>query len=183
MDHQSQGAPEPEAGKVLQPVSGGGANVAIRLTESGGARKRGRRLTRGTPKGKRIPPLPLEWTELTRDRAEKLATLPRGRLDEFTWAAISGLVASAPGTAHTIATLRESKTTFSLSLPQATDFAVTLVFLVLLSVAIFSKHNRLTSMQYLERHFGPDMHIPESKAAPGRIAQILSRLRRQHPLV
>jgi hypothetical protein len=112
---------------------------------------------------KRIPPKASAYTEFSRERALRLATLRRGPLDEFTWAALTGLGASLPSTAHSAAEIYAA-TTFSLSLPQSIDFGVTLIFFTLLMVAIFSRRNRgMTSVQYLEHHFGPDPEEPPRK--------------------
>lgn len=116
-----------------------------------------RQAVRGTggPEYKWIPPKVSPYTEFSRDRAEKLATLRRGRWDEFTWAAIGGFAASVPGTAHTVSNVIP-KQPFSLSLSESVDLAITLVFVVLLGVALFGRNRGQTSMEYLEEHFGTD---------------------------
>jgi hypothetical protein len=134
-------------------------------------RTRHRPILGGGPVSKRIPPKESQYTELTRERAEKLATLRRGRFDEFTWAAIGGLAASLPSTAHSYTEVR-TLAVFSLSLPQAVDFGVTLVFLTMVIVALVSRKRGMTSMQYLERHFGPDPDAPPRKVWFMRRAEI-----------
>jgi hypothetical protein len=111
---------------------------------------------------KLVPPKESQYTELTRDRAERLATLRRGWFDEFTWAAIGGLTASLPSSVHSFIDVR-ALANFSLSLPQATDFGVTLVFLTMTIVALISRKRGMTSMRYLESHFGPDPTLPPKK--------------------
>src|SRR5262249_39220188 len=86
---------------------------------------------------------------------EKLATLRRGKLDEFSWASITGLAASLPAMAHSWA-LVAARSEFSLHLPEFVDFGVTLVFLVLTAVALISGNRGPTSIQYLEAQFGAD---------------------------
>jgi hypothetical protein len=108
---------------------------------------------------KRVPPKPSTYTELSRDRAEKLATLPRGKFDEFTWAAVTGLLASLPSSIHSFVDLRQAAV-FSLSLPQSVDFGVSLIFVTLTIVALVSRGREQSSMEYLERHFGPDLDAP-----------------------
>src|SRR5262245_40781027 len=156
-----------DIGKSITPETGGGeresqhAPITAEITAT---KKRPRSATSGGGlMSKRIPPKASIYTELTRERAEKLATLRRGRLNEFTWASISGLAASIPSTTHSWAEVM-AKPEFSLSFPQAIDFAVSLIFLVLLTVALVSGQNRgLTSMQYLERHFGADPDAEPSR--------------------
>jgi hypothetical protein len=105
---------------------------------------------------KRIPPKASIYTELTRERAEKLATLRRGRFDEFMWASITGFVASIPSAIHS-GSLVMSRNASSIEFPEAIDFGITLIFAVLVAVASFSWKNRgLTSIEYLETHFGQD---------------------------
>ncbi len=153
-----EGAPDKASST---PQTGGGkpdfpSTPAI-MEERPTTRKRARMPSSGGgPMTKRIPPRASTYTELPRDRAEKLATLRRGPLDEFTWAAIGGLAASFPSAAHSYSVVMSRKE-FSLSLPEAVDFGVLLIFLVLAAVAFTSGRNRgQTSMQYLERHFGKD---------------------------
>ena len=121
------------------------------------AKKRPRAPARGGgPVSTRIPPKPSPYTELTRERAEKLATLRRGRFDEFTWAALTGLLATIPSTAHSLSVVF-SRNKFFLELSEAVDLGMMLIFVVLVAVAFMSGKNRgPTSMQYLERHFGKD---------------------------
>ena len=129
------------------------------------------------PMNKHIPPRPSVYTELPRDRAEKLATLRRGKLDEFTWAAMGGLAASLPRTASSIADVIAQKT-FSLSLPQFTDFVVTIIFLTLCGVAALSRNRGTTSMQYLDQHFGPDPDARSPKPWFSRLRKKLKVLRK-----
>src|SRR5262249_36839314 len=89
------------------------------------------------------------------------ATLRRGRFDEFTWAAISGFAASLPSTIHSIVVVR-ARPEFSLSLPEAVDFAVSLVFVVLLMVALF-RNRGPSAMEYLVRHYGEDRDAEPTK--------------------
>lgn len=116
----------------------------------------------GGPVSKLVPPKESQYTELTRDRAEKLATLRRGWFDEFTWASIGGLTASLPSTIHSYIGVRDLAL-FTLTLPQATDFGVTLVFLTMVVVALVSRKRGMTSMKYLESHFGPDPALPSKR--------------------
>lgn len=82
---------------------------------------------------------------ITVHEAQMLAELPRNNsrkpLDGATWAAIGGLTASLPSTAHSASDISWAAS-FSLSIDALTDFAVTLFFLTFLgAIAIF----RLTS--------------------------------------
>src|SRR5262245_29362695 len=96
----------PRAFKAANPLSGRSAS-----------------LHRPAPASKFIRPKVSPYTEFSRDRAEKLATLRRGKVDEFTWAAIGGFLASVPGTAHSIVDVHGAGN-FSLSFSQFVDFAV-----------------------------------------------------------
>lgn len=109
----------------------------------------------GGPMNRRITPKESQYTELTRDRAEKLATLRRGRFDEVTWAAFTGFAASLPSAIHSLMEVVD-KPVFSLSLPETVDLGVALIFLTISVMALFSRNKGPTSMQYLEHHFGPD---------------------------
>jgi hypothetical protein len=129
--------------------------VAKPLHSEASASRRHRTVIGAGPMNKRIPPRESPYTELTRDRAEKLATLRRGWFDEFTWAAMTGLVASLPSAVHSFMEVRVVHP-FALSLPQAVDFCVVIVFLTLTVATLFSRNRGPTSMQYLEKHFGPD---------------------------
>jgi hypothetical protein len=142
---------KPKSDKVVAPI-----------TSDAQPSSRHQPIIGGGPMQKRIPPKESHYTELTRDRAEKLATLRRGWFDEFTWASIGGLTASLPSTVHSYVEVRPLPI-FSLSLPQATDFGVTLIFFTMTIVALLSRKRGMTSMRYLESHFGPDPMLPPKR--------------------
>lgn len=134
--------------------------TSVHITASD--RKRRPPIIGAGPMNKHIPPKASLYTELTRDRAEKLATLRRGRFDEFTWAAMTGFVASLPAAVHSYIEVKQQNA-FSLSLPQAVDFGVLLIFLTLTIVTLLSRNSGMTSMEYLEHHFGPDPDAPQKR--------------------
>lgn len=144
--------PTEKSSQKRQPRSG----------KSGGKDKSG-------PLSKHVPPKESPYTELTRDRAEKLATLRRGWVDEFTWAAISGLFAALPGAGQSLMEALANKVTSKAHIlvftpTEDVNFAAFLVFAVLILVAFFRKENRgLNSMKYLELHYGDDPNIPKRK--------------------
>jgi hypothetical protein len=123
-------------------------------------RKRKRRVPDAGLMGERVPSKPSQWTELLRERAEKLATLRRGWLDEFCWAAIGGLAASIPSAAHSVSEIVDKKAT-TITFPQAMDFGVLLIFATLTLAALISRKRGPTSLQYLEQHYGPDPSAPK----------------------
>lgn len=121
-----------------------------------GGRSHGPQTTGTGPMNERVKPKPSQFTELTRDRAERLATTRRGWFDEFTWAAIGGFFAALPSAIHSYMEVR-ARQPLSFSLPQMVDFGVLLIFVVLLIVAfVYGKNRGLNSMQYLEKHYGID---------------------------
>lgn len=125
----------------------------------------------GGPKNEHIPPKNSQYTEITRERAEKLATLRRGRFDEFTWAVFTGLVASLPSALDSYLEVI-SKPTFSLDATESINFALLVVFLTLCAVAYFKgQKDGLSSMEYLELHFGKD---PD--AVPKKESNVFSKL-------
>ena len=107
------------------------------------------------PRQEHIPSKPAQFTDMMRERAEKLATLRRGWFDEFTWGALGGLIASIPGLVHTVSDVEWQH--FSLNADQSVDSAIFLFFLALTLSAFFRSGNKGPSaMEYLDHHFGQD---------------------------
>jgi len=115
-----------------------------------------------------IPPKPTEILHLPFERAQMLATLPRasGRLNEFFWAALTGLLGASPGASEAVhaALAREP---IALSLFESIEVGAALIFFTLMLTAIIQRRlNGKTSLEYLDELRNSAATTSESSARP-----------------
>lgn len=97
-----------------------------------------------------IPVKPSQILHIPLERAHMLATLPRGKWGEFTWAAFSGLVGAAPSGAEALHTAFWGTSPQGLSWFGAVQVGLTVVFLTLFLTAIRQRIATQSSAAYLE---------------------------------
>jgi hypothetical protein len=107
-----------------------------------------------------IEPRLLRVLNLPFERAEMLATLPRSRLGDLFWPAITGVCGAAPGAARDL-----YEAFFEIPqkglMPYATlEVCALIVFLVLLAVSLISRVRSQTSLEYLNTHYPPESRPP-----------------------
>jgi hypothetical protein len=107
-----------------------------------------------------ISPTPTQVLRLPRERAYMLATLPRSKLGELFWPALTGIAGAGPGAG---AALHEgyftNATSAGLSLFGLIEVAGLVVFVTLLGASIFTSLRVQTSLKFLNQLYPPASKI------------------------
>ena len=110
-----------------------------------------------------IPPAPIRTVPMPWERAHMLATLPRSRLSDMFWPAITGLAGSASGTLDAIEQAlkftqkasEQNQIYYGINIYGMINLATTIIFFTLLIVSLFASWWVKTSSQYLNEIYNP----------------------------
>ena len=102
-----------------------------------------------------VPPEPLRTLHLPYERAHKLATLPRKKWDELTWAAFTGAAAALPSAIDAIVHAWK-RNPFALEAFETVQVLIFFGFLVWFVVSFLYSRREQTSLEYLSQLYpGP----------------------------
>lgn len=108
-----------------------------------------------------VPPQPIKTVHLPYERAHMLATLPRKKWDEWTWAALGGAVAAFPSAIDAIISAFQA-TPVSFKVFQTFQILIFGGFLVWFFVSRAYSKGTQTATEYLNELYS----LPPDKAAP-----------------